>query len=103
MGRRNIWIFVAAAVVLTHAVSLTAQTAVVVNQGTGGTGNVSVIAPNLAVTTVSLAAGSVPVDIAAHPAGPLAAIPDQNSPAIQCLDHTINPPSPSGPAVLREG
>src|SRR5258708_3376784 len=103
MGRRNIWIFVAAAVVLTHAVSLTAQTAIVVNQGTGGAGNVSVIASNLAVTTVSLAAGSVPVDIAANSAGTVAAIADQNGPAIQFLDLTMNPPTLSGPSVSVAG
>jgi DNA-binding beta-propeller fold protein YncE len=103
MGRRNIWIFVAAAVLLTHTVSLTAQTAIVVNQGMGGTGNVSVIAPNLTVTTVSLAAGSIPVDIAANPAGTLAAIADLNGPSIQFLDLTMNPPILSGPSVSVAG
>src|SRR5260370_35361876 len=102
MGRASIWILFAA-VLSMHTAFLTAQTAIVVNQGTGGAGNLSVIAPNLAVTTVSLGAGSVPVDIAANPAGTLAAIADQNGPRIQFLDLTTNPPSLSGPSVSVAG
>src|SRR5260370_33163080 len=102
MGRASIWILFAA-VLSMHTAFWTAQTAVVVTQGTGGAGILSVIAPNLAVTTVSLGAGSVPVDIAANPAGTLAAIADQNGPRIQFLDLTTNPPSLSGPSVSVAG